>query len=1287
MKSAIMAIITCMMLLSTTCLGQTEPSFGAEVSHAEFQAKQVISPAPEAAELGKYGNVPISLFTGTPSISIPLYELKGNEISLPISLSYNASGFKPEEQATWVGAGWSLNAGGVVTRAVMGNPDNESNYFGVPDILDPPFRENLLDYLSYAKDLSDGIKEAQPDVYYYNFAGHSGRFMLRPDYSVFKKEDDLTIITPCIGSSGCPTSKFTIVDEKGFSYVFESSEMTKMIPNDGSTNPGPPYNYVSSWYLTSISAPSGSESVTFDYYTTDYQLVNLGVKNNQSVYVQDGQNACGRKHTFEESYSYPPSIYIKRCYLKKVTLKRMDTVISYIEVKSLPGVRQDSTSSEDRMLQQLKMYSVVSGTAKLIKQYDFTQSYFSNPGNPSYKSRLRLDALQEKGSDSVTEVRPPYQFTYNTDGDMPERYTYSIDHWGFFNNAQNTTLAPSVPYQGPPDEGQITVGLGSNREPSLSGSSYTLLNKIQYPAGGYTTFEYELNRAENYRPVGGVRIARMVDNSFSDKQAVITQYSYTRDDGSSSGQAGTPEYAVLGSYQQFFVPHFGVDCTKDPYIINTITVSANSIFGLGSVQGSHIGYSQVIESRTSLTSGRSLGKTVYKYNVLLKELDDDVSNGDLTEKDVYDGSGKLLESTSNSYIYSVLDFLQGCEAKPESAQTNHDMYCKTNLTPATYFNYGNWETPDASCMTIKKFVTRDYLYHYNIQSQRKLLTSKVTKQFDQLSNSYITTTTNYSYDAAGLNYPTKIQQATSDDEQVVTEKKYAGQFTVTSPVGDNAIGIKNLQQKNILAAEIESVQYRQNADGTNKRYINGQITTYHPAWPLPSSILRMEAAGSLPSLQSSSISNGTFIYDSHYKLAGSFTYGVSGNLISQSKAKDVVTSYIWGYNTSLPVAAVFNSEATSTVYTGFEKTGTSADWQQYQTTTNTSMALTGTQSCNLTGSSKISKLFVQAPIQQLKVSYWSINGALTVTVNTIINAPLSMQGDTHNGWTYYEHILPAGTYMVELTSTSARTIDELRLLPVAAQMVTYTYDPLIGKTSECSTNNTLTFYEYDVAGRLIHIRDGNRDIVKSFVYHYNNEATGIANDEQTLFYNEEIENTFINTCTNGGTPKPVIYKVPYGKYVALSQAAANNKATADVAANGQAYADQNGTCFFYNVLYKRKLLRNNCLPEQGLGHFYTYTVPAGTYGAVTQAAADALAAADADSNAQEQANENGTCSCGSEGQMFINGNCETGTRYYISSVQEGSQWQCSYYYLFSNGATSSYYSGYFSSPCSIEIVP
>src|ERR1700744_2800335 len=91
-------------LLGTYCflpgrVKAQDPNTLPQTIQAQFQEKQVIAPSPEAAELGKYGNVPVSLFTGTPAISIPVFELQGKRLSLPVTLTYNASGFKPEEIA------------------------------------------------------------------------------------------------------------------------------------------------------------------------------------------------------------------------------------------------------------------------------------------------------------------------------------------------------------------------------------------------------------------------------------------------------------------------------------------------------------------------------------------------------------------------------------------------------------------------------------------------------------------------------------------------------------------------------------------------------------------------------------------------------------------------------------------------------------------------------------------------------------------------------------------------------------------------------------------------------------------------------------------------------------------------------------------------------------------------------------------------------------------------------------------------------------------------------------
>ena len=84
--------------------------------------------SPTASELGKYGEVPVSLFNGIPQVNVPITQINGNDMSLPISLSYNASGVKVNQIASWVGLGFSLNAGGVITREIRDQPDDVKKF-------------------------------------------------------------------------------------------------------------------------------------------------------------------------------------------------------------------------------------------------------------------------------------------------------------------------------------------------------------------------------------------------------------------------------------------------------------------------------------------------------------------------------------------------------------------------------------------------------------------------------------------------------------------------------------------------------------------------------------------------------------------------------------------------------------------------------------------------------------------------------------------------------------------------------------------------------------------------------------------------------------------------------------------------------------------------------------------------------------------------------------------------------------------------------------------------------
>ena len=78
--------------------------------------------SPNIASLGLYGDFPVSYFTGTPSIEIPLYEIPLEDKKIPITLSYHSSSVRPDQHPGWIGLGWNLNAGGAIYRSVQDLP-------------------------------------------------------------------------------------------------------------------------------------------------------------------------------------------------------------------------------------------------------------------------------------------------------------------------------------------------------------------------------------------------------------------------------------------------------------------------------------------------------------------------------------------------------------------------------------------------------------------------------------------------------------------------------------------------------------------------------------------------------------------------------------------------------------------------------------------------------------------------------------------------------------------------------------------------------------------------------------------------------------------------------------------------------------------------------------------------------------------------------------------------------------------------------------------------------------
>ena len=68
--------------------------------------------------------VTVNKFTGTASVSIPLYTVQASGVSIPVALDYAATGVKVSDEGGLVGINWALTGDLLISREVHGLPDD-----------------------------------------------------------------------------------------------------------------------------------------------------------------------------------------------------------------------------------------------------------------------------------------------------------------------------------------------------------------------------------------------------------------------------------------------------------------------------------------------------------------------------------------------------------------------------------------------------------------------------------------------------------------------------------------------------------------------------------------------------------------------------------------------------------------------------------------------------------------------------------------------------------------------------------------------------------------------------------------------------------------------------------------------------------------------------------------------------------------------------------------------------------------------------------------------------------
>ncbi|NML23223.1 hypothetical protein HHL16_20260 [Pseudoflavitalea sp. G-6-1-2] len=457
------------------------------VSNAQFNGQASNNfptfKSPNVASMMKYLDVPVNLYTGQVGAGVPLYTVQAGDITIPISLSYSNTGLKLADIPSWVGHGWDLQVGGVVTQQVRGLPDDDD--FGMLRTQNERLNAKKFETLpSYEKgnffQLVDEVRaDIQHDVFSFSFLGQGGTFYIDQNGQCEPLTNNNLKISFTSNPNGGLIEAFTIKDENGFVYLFNVRETT--ITDIRGPKALSQFNG-SSWYLSKVTSPKGN-IVEFTYTQGTITTSDLY----QASRYSDWQCHClGEGLVQTASKTQIPNYLLNeiRYNNNKVVFKAQTSRedVRLIQTYNGPGINWSNA---------LDMLEVYNSKGMLIKAFDFT--YDNNP------SRLMLKKVQERSIGQPVSQGQSYQFEYY-EGSFPmpslDRRGNSFfqqDHWGYFNGFSNSSLVPAYSYQGYPGTNNYDIP-GAERRAVPSMSIAGMLKSIQYPTGGNTIFEYEPNQ-------------------------------------------------------------------------------------------------------------------------------------------------------------------------------------------------------------------------------------------------------------------------------------------------------------------------------------------------------------------------------------------------------------------------------------------------------------------------------------------------------------------------------------------------------------------------------------------------------------------------------------------------------------------------------------------------------------------------------------------------------------------------------------------------------------------------
>lgn len=831
-----------------------------------LRLNKLYAPAPSAADLGRFSAMQVGLFTGSAKYSIPIYEFKTSNLTVPISLEYSSNGLVVDKVASWAGFDWTLNVGGVINRYRKGKvdrpgarPTNLLVNWNTMTLSDKVTNLGNITFDNMGNDL-------EPDEFTYSFMNYSGKFVF--DESGIIRQIPYSNLKIVTNTTGSEFTYFTITTPDGIIYKFDKK---------GYTYPVSEYSYPSSFYLTQITHPNG-EVVNFNYTTISNLNQYSGVSQTATTVVQQssGQNP---PISLSEVTTQVNPFNSDAIYLDNVQFPNIGSIVF-----------EKSTTRQDNYGDyELKKIKILDNSSTLIKSFEFfhqfpvcSSSYASRPNlgitepNSEHNKRMFLDSLQVQSSNLTTPKISSYVFKYNSLTELPPRFSFSQDHWGYFNGKSNSDFA--ITTEVPTNyRGLFTSMIPStpNRSSDYLYSQKGMLQKIIFPTRGYTAIEYEPHKDGSNNILGGCRVLRTKTyDSSTSTTPVVAKYVY-------SGSSLTPRR--YNYYTEYFNYRYDGSCG----LFGNVTygkLTSNSFYNL-SINGLyHIMYSTV-----EILSGENAenGKEIHNFEI------------------GYDQPGTpLTYPISDAMIYPLITSNTGWKTGLLNSIATKNNSSTTLMDNIQSYNYTETRNlKDISCLAIEKFYEPSCIWWnhpeslqpykvigYTIKSNWYYKNQETVTTYSPSGN--IVTTKNYSYNDYAL--LSSESTTASDGYTFETKSKY--------PSDVNTGVYSSMKNLNMLNYPIEVVNLK------NNNVIGSELTTY-----------KANGSNYVPdkaySLESSApFSSGSFTYfngstkDSHYSSTAELSYDVynstNGNLRQTTSRDGITTAYLWDSYGNYPMANV-----------------------------------------------------------------------------------------------------------------------------------------------------------------------------------------------------------------------------------------------------------------------------------------------------------------------------------------------------------------------------------------------